>query len=357
LTQKESDESLAMITANRIIKSDIKKKNKDDDKLTQNDQSDQSNSIYSKQQFYIKTIEAVDSILKRDHLQQKTVAQKLKNKYNSPQVNKKINPNNNQSLSSSDFIENTMNTIIDSTKKKSAQLIDNLTTSIDVIVNNNIQSETNHQNLQINEQNTIPFSSTTQRQDNNTNNKTSTREIFEIYNTLKKKREEEMKENEKNLKEKEASTQNKLTEEEERNISDLIFQDLKIEKGNNNLKQPEITIQKADSNNSLASNHTLVSQRTTLSQSQCQSDDEIADFIKIDAHVIVSTNSVRNKLGHVRFIGKTKFAHGLWIGVELEQSGAGKNNGSVKNITYFECPPNQGVFVKADKLSPVLNKF
>eukprot|EP00443_Scrippsiella_acuminata_P109047 CAMPEP_0115602900 /NCGR_PEP_ID=MMETSP0272-20121206/16147_1 /TAXON_ID=71861 /ORGANISM="Scrippsiella trochoidea, Strain CCMP3099" /LENGTH=243 /DNA_ID=CAMNT_0003038399 /DNA_START=11 /DNA_END=738 /DNA_ORIENTATION=+ len=54
-------------------------------------------------------------------------------------------------------------------------------------------------------------------------------------------------------------------------------------------------------------------------------------------------------LGTVRFHGTTKFAEGMWYGVELDRKN-GKNNGSVDNVSYFECPEAHGLFCKEDKI-------
>ena len=43
----------------------------------------------------------------------------------------------------------------------------------------------------------------------------------------------------------------------------------------------------------------------------------------------------------LQFCGRTVFAPGLWAGVELDEA-AGKNNGSIDGIFYFQCPPNYG---------------
>ena len=40
------------------------------------------------------------------------------------------------------------------------------------------------------------------------------------------------------------------------------------------------------------------------------------------------------KDGVIRFIGKTQFATGEWIGVELDEA-TGKNDGSIKGVKYF----------------------
>ncbi|KAI6216325.1 Dynactin subunit 1 [Aphelenchoides fujianensis] len=51
--------------------------------------------------------------------------------------------------------------------------------------------------------------------------------------------------------------------------------------------------------------------------------------------------------GIVRFIGPTEFADGRWVGIELDEK-KGKNNGTVKDTVYFECPPEHGVFLRPD---------
>eukprot|EP00794_Sanderia_malayensis_P012185 gene12185-13443_t len=59
------------------------------------------------------------------------------------------------------------------------------------------------------------------------------------------------------------------------------------------------------------------------------------------------------KAAKVRFLGETKFADGLWAGLELNIA-EGKNNGSVNGISYFDCPPRHGLFIKAEKLTAML---
>lgn len=56
--------------------------------------------------------------------------------------------------------------------------------------------------------------------------------------------------------------------------------------------------------------------------------------------------------GTVRFSGATSFAPGKWIGIELYEQ-KGKNNGSVQGITYFNCKPNYGVFVRPSQVTVV----
>lgn len=53
--------------------------------------------------------------------------------------------------------------------------------------------------------------------------------------------------------------------------------------------------------------------------------------------------------GIVRFVGPTEFAGGHWVGVELDDS-SGKNDGTIMGVTYFNCEPEHGVFVRASQL-------
>ncbi|SCU82553.1 LADA_0C06238g1_1 [Lachancea dasiensis] len=52
---------------------------------------------------------------------------------------------------------------------------------------------------------------------------------------------------------------------------------------------------------------------------------------------------VRGLNGTVRFIGETKFAPGVWCGIELDDD-QGKNNGSVQGIKYFETLKKGGLY-------------
>lgn len=58
----------------------------------------------------------------------------------------------------------------------------------------------------------------------------------------------------------------------------------------------------------------------------------------------VKTNN-GERTGIVRFLGTTAFADGEWLGLELPTDN-GKNDGSVKGHSYFQCAPNHGLFVQ-----------
>ncbi|KAL1920229.1 uncharacterized protein VTP21DRAFT_1375 [Calcarisporiella thermophila] len=55
--------------------------------------------------------------------------------------------------------------------------------------------------------------------------------------------------------------------------------------------------------------------------------------------------------GTLRFLGQTQFKPGSWAGVELDQQGSGKNDGSVQGVKYFDCAPKTGIFVLASKVT------
>ena len=221
-------------------------------------------------------------------------------------------------------------------------------------------------------------------------------EIYQLYETAKKEERSE------------STGLNQVSEETEAKIASLLFQDF-LEGGDRSessvaaatavsQQQPKtdanandelngsissLNVQimnRAESNQSISSTLTNSSQNannsTTVLDKQQQlhpspanarsreklSEEDLKEqiealpeWIKLNAHVIVSTNTVQNKRGHVRYIGSTKFGAGVWIGVELEMK-FGKNDGSVKGEKYFACGEEKGVFVRADKLSLVVNR-
>ena len=66
--------------------------------------------------------------------------------------------------------------------------------------------------------------------------------------------------------------------------------------------------------------------------------------LKLGSDVLVGPNHLPAK---IRYIGKTKFATGTWIGVELSnRNDEGKNSGIVKGERYFRCRHNSGLFLR-----------
>ncbi|KAM7434485.1 protein linear deubiquitination [Porites harrisoni] len=77
--------------------------------------------------------------------------------------------------------------------------------------------------------------------------------------------------------------------------------------------------------------------------------------IKHGSQVLVELKGLSNKLlGTVWYIGELSPFHGTMFGVELVRNpGLGTSDGTFRNKRYFSCPPDSGVFVALDKLTPI----
>jgi len=55
---------------------------------------------------------------------------------------------------------------------------------------------------------------------------------------------------------------------------------------------------------------------------------------------------IRNesRSGILKYIGPVEFQTGIWCGIHLDTP-TGKNNGTVQEKSYFDCPDNHGVFI------------
>ncbi|KAF5889414.1 CAP-Gly domain-containing linker protein 4 isoform X2, partial [Clarias magur] len=70
-----------------------------------------------------------------------------------------------------------------------------------------------------------------------------------------------------------------------------------------------------------------------------------APVLRLGERVLV----IGQRTGVVRFYGKTRFAPGIWLGIELDKP-SGKNDGSVGGVKYFSCPPKHGVFAPPSRV-------
>lgn len=58
--------------------------------------------------------------------------------------------------------------------------------------------------------------------------------------------------------------------------------------------------------------------------------------------------NINGSKGTIRYVGSiVPWKSVLALGIEWDDPGRGKNNGSVAGVSYFECAPNQGSFIKA----------
>ncbi|KAG4092220.1 hypothetical protein H8356DRAFT_856266, partial [Neocallimastix lanati (nom. inval.)] len=74
--------------------------------------------------------------------------------------------------------------------------------------------------------------------------------------------------------------------------------------------------------------------------------------VNVNDYVFIKTT---NQKGTVRYVGETKFKTGIWVGVELDKRGVGKNNGTVMGVTYFKCPPLTGIFIPISAVEKLSN--
>lgn len=61
------------------------------------------------------------------------------------------------------------------------------------------------------------------------------------------------------------------------------------------------------------------------------------------------------RIGIIRFVGTTFFQVGEWVGVELDDF-SGKNDGSVKGESYFECEMGRGMFIRPSMVERVFER-
>ncbi|XP_076015502.1 CAP-Gly domain-containing linker protein 4 [Genypterus blacodes] len=87
----------------------------------------------------------------------------------------------------------------------------------------------------------------------------------------------------------------------------------------------------------------LRSRTPSASSSACEGPE-----VRLGERVLV----VGQRTGVVQFCGKTGFAPGLWLGIELDKP-SGKNDGSVGGVRYFSCPPKHGVFAPPSRVQRI----
>ncbi|XP_039992669.1 CAP-Gly domain-containing linker protein 4-like isoform X3 [Xiphias gladius] len=87
----------------------------------------------------------------------------------------------------------------------------------------------------------------------------------------------------------------------------------------------------------------LRSRTPSASSSACEGPE-----VRLGERVLV----VGQRTGVVQFYGKTSFAPGLWLGIELDKP-SGKNDGSVGGVRYFSCPTKHGIFAPPSRVQRI----
>lgn len=72
----------------------------------------------------------------------------------------------------------------------------------------------------------------------------------------------------------------------------------------------------------------------------------------VGARVTISPKQDALWPGTVKFVGKTSFCDGLWVGVKLDDN-LGKNDGSVQGVRYFTCAAGHGVFLRPNAVTVI----
>ncbi|CAF0741452.1 unnamed protein product [Rotaria sordida] len=94
---------------------------------------------------------------------------------------------------------------------------------------------------------------------------------------------------------------------------------------------------------------------TAMTASSIVEDDPISKSMASSVHSITfhigDKVYCHNHLAIVRFIGRTVFADGIWIGIEFVSRPLGKNDGSVNGQIYFQCKQNHGLFIRPNRLT------
>jgi len=75
-------------------------------------------------------------------------------------------------------------------------------------------------------------------------------------------------------------------------------------------------------------------------------DDETLKNYRVGETVLLT----RNRVGKIKFIGRTHFAKGPWYGIELTDKSVGNHDGMVDGRRYFKCDHRRGLFVQKKKI-------
>ena len=75
----------------------------------------------------------------------------------------------------------------------------------------------------------------------------------------------------------------------------------------------------------------------------------------LKSFVVGSHVLYKNKMAVIKFKGRTGFAPGIWLGLEMKEGNEGLHNGTsqIDNIRYFDCKQGKGVFVREAQITHI----
>ncbi|XP_004418240.1 PREDICTED: CAP-Gly domain-containing linker protein 4 isoform X1 [Ceratotherium simum simum] len=106
------------------------------------------------------------------------------------------------------------------------------------------------------------------------------------------------------------------------------------------------TMSKSPSVSSRASAGLNSSATSIANNTRCEGELRLGDRVLV----------VGQRIGTIKFFGKTNFAPGYWYGIELEKP-HGKNDGSVGGVQYFSCSPRYGIFAPPSRVQRVTDSM
>ncbi|CAF3213529.1 unnamed protein product [Rotaria socialis] len=128
-----------------------------------------------------------------------------------------------------------------------------------------------------------------------------------------------------------------------------------LKKINNNDRLAQSLLHSLDPQTKINSRMTTSEYDTTMIASSIIEDDVFTKSMESSMHSVTfhvgDKVYYQNHLAIVRFIGKTAFAEGIWIGIEFVSRPLGKNDGSVNGRVYFQSKQNHGLFIRPNRLT------
>lgn len=83
------------------------------------------------------------------------------------------------------------------------------------------------------------------------------------------------------------------------------------------------------------------------SNKSSSSEDKRKNALRVTDKIIMNQGAT----GSIMYIGRVRFAKGVWIGVELDPPEVGEHDGDVNGVRYFTCESKRGIFIKKKQIT------